>query len=101
MKKLIAFAILSLLLNSCGNPLGDGYVDQEHRPGVQSGNQTNAPLGFEFNPLSHSYIDSSGGRFKVAAVISTHEKPATLTQSGRFKVYSSVQGQFFSDESGL
>jgi len=108
MKSLVFLFLALLTLSSCGNPLGDGegtYIENGHLPGVpnETTNATTPPgIGFEFNPLSHSYILTSGGAFKVSSAISSStDKLVQQTTSGNYKVYSSVQGQFLSEESGL
>jgi len=108
MKSLVFLFLALLTLSSCGNPLGDGegtYIDNGHLPGVpnETTSATTPPgIGFEFNPLSHSYTLTSGGSFKVSSVISSStDKLVQPTTSGNYKVYSSVQGQFLSEESGL
>lgn len=101
MKKLIFLTTLSIFLFSCGNPLGSSdstFIDQGHAPGVALTNPAASALGFEFNSLSHTYLATSGGRFKVSAAMSTTNKPTLVSSGGRFVVYSTVQGQFLSDE---
>jgi hypothetical protein len=100
MKKLFIVILSSLTLASCGNPLGDAgtFIDQGHTPGVDKPPVAIPPSGSEFNPIKGTYEVTSGGRFKVSAAVNTTDKPAVLTQSGRYKVYSTVQGQIFSAE---
>ncbi|MFN3698107.1 MAG: hypothetical protein ACK4VO_11770 [Pseudobdellovibrio sp.] len=107
MNSLVRLLIITIFFTSCGNPLGDGlgtFVDNGHLPGVppETTSATTPPgLGFEFNPLSHTYTLTSGGSFKVSSVISSStDKLVQPSVSGNYKVYSSVQGQFLSEESG-
>lgn len=106
--KLVLFMFLFstlLWLSSCGNPLGDGvgtYIDKGHLPGVPdqtSSSATPPGVGFEFNSLSHPYLTTSGGSFKVSSAISSStDKLIQVTASGNYKVFSTVQGQFLSEE---
>lgn len=100
MKRLFLVIASFLALVSCGNPLGEGgtFIDKDHQPGLDQTPATNPVAGAEFNPLRNNYELSSGGNFKVSASVNATDKPAALTQSGRYKVFSTVQGQMFSGE---
>lgn len=104
----LLIVIVGIQQFGCSNPLGDGqgtYIQHGHLPGVPptlTETTVSPAAGMELVPQANTYTLTSGGSFKVSSSVSNSVSGVVQTSlSGRYKMYSTVQGQIISEESGL